>query len=169
VQPKLLISSGFAGALSPDLRVGSVVFDARDTAHSGLDELVAECVAGKIHTAERAIESPADKAALARETGALAVDMETASIASVCAETGIPVVGIRGVSDAATDPLPVPMPHWFDLERQRPRPVGLVCYLAKNPGSIGPFARFVGGLSCARSAMTGAVIIFMEEIGRSKK
>jgi len=167
-RPSLLISSGYAGALSPSLKVGDVVFDGRDTAHKGLDSFASGCFSGRIHTHGQALEHPDEKAALGRQTGSLAVDMETAGIASVCAEIGVPVVGIRGISDAMDDPLPVPMAHWFDHERQRPRPLGLMLYLAKNPRAVRPFARFVGGLPSARRAMTRAIIIFLEEFSESR-
>jgi nucleoside phosphorylase len=163
-RPSLVVSSGFAGALSDRLRVGDVVFDPRDTGHAGLDRLMPHCFVGKIHTHRQTIETPEEKAALGRESCAIAVDMETAQIAAVCAEAGIPIVGIRGISDAATDPLPVPMAHWFDMDRQRARPLALVLYLMRNPGRIAPFARFVRGLSGARRAMTRGILLFLEEI-----
>lgn len=163
-QPSVVISSGFAGALAKELRVGDVVFDAREHARfSGLDALVPRCFAGKLVSRSQAAETLADKAALHRETGAMAVDMETAAIASACDRAKVPLVSIRGISDAAGEPLPVPMAHWFDMELQRPRPWSLLRFLARNPGKLGGFVKFVRGLPRAREAMTHALLIFIEE------
>lgn len=163
-QPSVVISSGFAGALAGELRVGDVVFDARGEARfAGLDAQLPRCFAGKLVTRSQAAETLPEKAALRKETSAIAVDMETAAIASACDHANVPLVCIRGISDAAGDPLPVPMAHWFDMERQRPRPWSLLRFLARNPGKLLPFVKFVRGLPRAREAMTHALLIFIEK------
>ena len=65
---------------------------------------------------------------------------------------------MRAISDAASQPLPVPFEDWFDLERQRPRVVALIGYLARQPSKIRPFARFVRGLPAARLALTDFLV-----------
>lgn len=80
-RPGRVIAAGYCGALVPELNVGDVV----ESPH--------------ILTAERLIGDPAKKALLAAETGARAVDMESAAIAEVCAERGLPFTAIRAVSD----------------------------------------------------------------------
>jgi adenosylhomocysteine nucleosidase len=162
-QPKLLISSGFAGGLSDELEVGDVVFDPRATQLAMAR--AARLFVGRIATSARALESPANKAAFRKETGAVAVDMESSAIAEACGGTATPFVCMRGVSDAAADPLPVPMAHWFDLDGQRPRPLGLLRFLAAHPGRIIRFARFLSGLPKARKAMTAAIVAFVENCG----
>ncbi len=166
-QPRLVISSGFAGGLKPELRVGDVVFDARDSTFSQWRARSCPCLPGAIRTHSTALETPSDKASLFNTSGAIAVDMETAAIASVCAEVKIPLFSLRGISDAAGDSLPVPMEHWFDLRRQRPRPLALVSYLARNPRRIVPFVRFVRGLSAPRRAMTLAILDFIADYAQS--
>lgn len=159
-QPSLLISSGFAGGLSRELRVGDVVFDAAETRSTAPN--TTGLFAGRITTSEHVIETPAGKIALREATGALAVDMESSAISAACRETGTPFVCIRGISDAVSDRLPVPMPHWFDLEKQRPRPLGLVLFLLSHPSRILPFGSFLRGLPLARRAMTDAILAFVE-------
>jgi crotonobetainyl-CoA:carnitine CoA-transferase CaiB-like acyl-CoA transferase len=98
-------------------------------------------------------ESVAEKRRLGQETRALAVDMETAVVAEVFEPAGIPVIGVRAISDRMEDAVPVPMDSWFDLDRQRPRVLALLGFLARYPGRIAPFARFVRGLVPARAAL----------------
>jgi hypothetical protein len=108
---------------------------------------------GRIFTAAHVAESVEEKQRLGRDSGALAVDMETATVAEVFEPAGVPVIGVRAISDRMEDAVPVPMDYWFDLARQRPRVLALLGFLARNPGRIGPFARFVRGLAPARAAL----------------
>jgi adenosylhomocysteine nucleosidase len=161
-RPTLIICAGYGGGLDPRLRVGDVVIDSRGQAVAAAAEaccaaLPGQVFFGAIASQPHALETPAAKAALAHETGALAVDMETAAVARAAAEHGIPLIAVRAISDTAHDPLPVPMAHWFDLQRQRPRPLALLGYLARHWGRIAPFVRFVRGLPKARRALTEAV------------
>jgi adenosylhomocysteine nucleosidase len=163
-RPRVVVSSGYAGGLDPRLKISDLLLATNFSAPG----LVALCrtsaadrqvpVFGCLTSQSAAVESIADKAALADETGAHAVDMETAAIAVACNAAGVPLLSVRAISDPASQPLPVPFEHWFDLARQRPRPLALVGYLARKPSQIAPFARFVRGLSPARLALTGFLV-----------
>jgi adenosylhomocysteine nucleosidase len=163
-RPRVVISAGYAGGLDPELKICDLVLATNFSAPG----LVALCrnsagnrrspVFGGLTSQSAAVESVADKAALADETGAHAVDMETEAIAAACDAARVPLLSVRAISDPASQPLPVPFEHWFDLDRQRPRPVALVSYLARQPSQIVPFARFVRGLSPARLALTGYLV-----------
>jgi adenosylhomocysteine nucleosidase len=141
-KPCKVISAGFAGGLDPALRVG--------------DTLVSES-ASAILSREIPLETPEQKAAAFRETGARLVDMETAVIAAACTAAGIPFVAVRAVSDSADEPLPVPFQFWFDVARQRPRPFALVGFLLRRPSRAVPFARFVLRLPRVAGALAEAV------------
>ena len=80
-QPKLVIAAGFCGALAPHLVVGDIVTSPR------------------IVTVNSLVATPEAKRRLADQTGAEAVDMESAEVAAVCAEYGVPCLAIRAVSD----------------------------------------------------------------------
>ena len=163
-RPHVVISSGFAGALDPKLRVADLVV----ATNFSSPELAGVCREigvspsllhfGGISSQTAAIESVSEKAALGRTSGALAVDMETSAIAATCQATGVPFLSVRAISDSAHERLPVPFDVWFDLKKQRPRALNLVCHLAAHPGTIGPFIRFVRGLTPARLALTGFLI-----------
>lgn len=163
-RPRMLIATGFAGALDPRLALGALVLAANvsDAKLLALAEKIAPAHLGALASTALPVETVAAKRALAAETGASAVDMETAAIAAACARAAVPLLAIRAISDRADEPLPVPFAQWFDLARQRPRALRLVAFLARHPGRIAPFTRFVRGLAPARAAMADFLVRFLE-------
>jgi adenosylhomocysteine nucleosidase len=126
--PHLLVSFGIAGAVSDDLRIGDVIV-ARNTclldmglpgqfrplaslseaawnaATQVLQQDGARLVAGTaITTRGSHVLQPLE------EIAHPVLEMETAGIAQVAAEMGIPLVSIRSISDGPQSPIP------FDLE-----------------------------------------------------
>lgn len=153
-----VIGAGFAGGLDPSLAVGALVLwgepqwlvCARAT-------LGTRARVGAISSAPEPLETPQAKAQWAQRTGAVAVDMETATVADFFKEKGVPFLALRAISDTAGETLPVPLKAWFDLRTQRPRPARLIGFLLRHPGRIAPFARFVGNVGQARRALTRAL------------
>ncbi len=153
---RLVVVAGFAGALAPKLSLGDIV----------MEELPSQAPCRIIST-DLPVETAAAKRALHAQTGAQAVDMETQAVARVCAERSVPLLAVRVISDAAETDLPVPFSEWFHLEKQRARPIRLLAYLARHPGRIPPFARFVRAIPKISEALALAVegsIVGMEHI-----
>jgi adenosylhomocysteine nucleosidase len=138
-----VVSSGFAGGLDPGLRVGDVIADVGVSSEKLVRELPSEIRRGRICAASSTVNSPEAKAELYSKTGAQAVDMETGAIAAECARAGIPLLVIRAISDVAGEGIPVPLEIAWDLAAQRPRPLRLCAFLARNPSRIGAFVRFL--------------------------
>lgn len=162
---RLLIVSGFAGALRPGVAVGDLVLGENHSAATLLGPVRAALAGeplhvGRIRTERSALETAAAKAAMfAATAGAVAVDMETAWVAAAAARGGVPAtLSLRVVSDAADQDFPVPGGVMFDPVRQRPRYLALPAYLAMHPGRVGPFVRFVRGLGPARARLAGALV-----------
>ncbi|HEY4973461.1 MAG TPA: hypothetical protein VII41_07625, partial [Steroidobacteraceae bacterium] len=65
-----------------------------------------QVVAGALLTSEAAVAAAALKASLFRDTAAVAVDMESAAVAEVAAEHGLPFIALRVILDTARDSLP---------------------------------------------------------------
>jgi len=142
-KPRRVISAGFAGGLDPALRPG--------------DTLAVEFPTRLILSKADPLETPAEKVAAFRETGARIVDMESDVIGASCAAAGIPLTSVRAVSDPADESLPVPFGVWFDTRRQCARPIALVWHLLRHPAHIAPFARFVLRLPRVARALAQAI------------
>jgi adenosylhomocysteine nucleosidase len=130
VRPNLLISTGFAGGLDPRLRVGDVIFD---PAASTAEMRPVSSIVGRILTVDAPLETAAAKAAAYAETGAHAVDMETAAIAPVCYEHRLPFLALRAISDAVSDALPFSFAESYNVQRQRPRLLAVAGRLLCSP------------------------------------
>ncbi len=142
-KPRHVISAGFAGGLDPALRAA--------------DTLTADFPTPLIFSKAIPLETPAEKIAAFRETGARIVDMETDILGAACASAGVPLTAVRAVSDAADESLPVPFGVWFDTARQRARPLALVLHLLRHPSHIAPFTRFVLRLRRVAAALAQAI------------
>lgn len=150
IKPARVLCTGFGGALDPSLRVG--------------DTLTADLPSPVIISRADPIEHPQEKIAAFRATGARVVDMEAEAVARICAESQIPVTAVRAISDAADQSLPIPFGAWFDMSRQRARPLALVLHLLCHPSHIAPFARFVSRLPAVSRALAQAVDEALEKI-----
>jgi adenosylhomocysteine nucleosidase len=112
--PKLVLSCGFAGALNPALESGVVLFEA-DEGFPLADALrSAGARAGRFHSADRIIGTTQGKHTLRQQTGADAVEMESAAIRAICAEAGIPSATVRAISDTANETLPLDFNRYLD-------------------------------------------------------
>jgi adenosylhomocysteine nucleosidase len=116
-----LMSFGLAGGLDPNLGAGSIVLPqeviSRDGARFRTTEAWREALsvaianerpiaAGALLTSPVPIAAVADKAAAFRETGAVAVDMESLGVAEVAVAHGLPFIAARVIVDTAVDALP---------------------------------------------------------------
>jgi adenosylhomocysteine nucleosidase len=116
-----LMTFGMAGGLDPALKAGSVVLPCelisadgtRFIASPSWRERVAATVsplravsAGNLLTSARAIDTPLGKSAAFRDTGAAAVDMESAAVAAIASRHNLPFIAVRVIVDTAADTLP---------------------------------------------------------------
>lgn len=117
-------SLGFAGGLADVLRPGDLVCPriiladdgrmgqaypaapARGVVVAALSAAGLPLSDGPLLSAESPLRTPEAKRAAHRRTGAVAVDMEAAGVAEAAGRLGIPWLAIKGVVDAAGEPLP---------------------------------------------------------------
>ncbi len=155
----LLISSGFAGGADPSLTAGDLLLaeNFSDPQLLARAQTLLVSRVGRLVTAARVIESSDDRARLAREQGAAAVDMETEWIARACAARKIPILSLRVISDTAAAPLPLPPTVLFDLERQETSPLKLASHLIKHPTHVMRLIRFARQIDAARKNLGAAL------------
>jgi hopanoid-associated phosphorylase len=114
-----LMSFGIAGALAPHLRTGDVVISAevvsagyRWTAAEPFQMRVAALARqigafeGAVFGASAILATEAEKSRVWRDTGALAVDLESDVVARIASQAGIPFLVARTIADTAWRELP---------------------------------------------------------------
>ncbi len=155
----LLISSGFAGGVDPSLGVGDLLLANNFSNPESLARADGILLArsARLVTAHRIIESEWDRRQLARETGAVAVDMETEWVAEACAAKNLPMLSLRAISDTAAAPFPVPPSVLFDLVRQRTDARKLSGYLLRHPAAVVRLLRFARQIRLARANLAAGL------------
>ncbi|MDB5346863.1 MAG: mtnN [Schlesneria sp.] len=114
-QPRWIVSTGFAGALNTDMKRGHIVvanevvglqgdplridLGMESDLHRGLH-------VGRTLTVDKMVRTIEDKRALAAQSGAIAVDMETLAVATVCRQTKTRFMAVRVISDDLSADLP---------------------------------------------------------------
>jgi nucleoside phosphorylase len=161
-QLKYLISAGFAGALDQELKIGNLLlaenFSSSELlASPHLDFADSGLFLGKLATVPRIIDSKSERDRWARESGAVAADMETEFIAAACAAHQVPMLSLRVISDTVSEPFPAPPNVLFDLERQKTNFGRLALYLVSHPGALMRLNAFRRRIGLARQSLTSAL------------
>jgi adenosylhomocysteine nucleosidase len=141
MKPERVITAGFAGGLNPNLKFGTVVYEQDFDAGFGPELEDLGGVPAKFHCHRRVAITAAEKAALWRETGADAVEMESSVIRTICREFHIPSATIRIISDDATQDLPLDFNALMTSE-DRINYLKLFGAVLRNPGRIPKLIQF---------------------------
>jgi adenosylhomocysteine nucleosidase len=161
-----LVSWGMAGGLDPELLAGAVclpsVVISAEGAHFATDPHWRELVRSAIHghrtvvhgtllTTLHAIDRVDAKRTAFRETGAVAVDMESTAIAAVAATRGVPFLAIRVIVDSAADSLPPSVVAASAAGQVRK--AHLIRGLLRSPADIAPLLRLAKRYRAATQAL----------------
>ncbi len=159
--------AGVSGGLAPDLTSGQLVLasevadedDKRWPVDPSLYRALACCLGsevrcGSILTTAAPLLTVAQKAHQFEQGKALAVDMESAAVASVAAACGKPFFAIRAICDESMRSVPAAL---FDLvdDLGRPRLARLVALLFHKPSLIPALLRMQGDFGRALRALRG--------------
>lgn len=143
-KPAWALLAGYSGSLSPSVAPGDLVVatevqelkGSRFTPTLEIPDLSrSDCAIhhGPICTSPTLVATAMDKKSLGRQTGALAVDMESAAFASTCKRFDIPWAVVRVVFDSVEDPLHPKMLRWCDRQG-RDNMAPLAWDLVTSPG-----------------------------------
>jgi len=158
-----LISFGVAGGLAPDLKpgtcvIGSAILDeegerATDARWaSRLMKIIPDAVHGPIVGVREPIAFASAKRDLHRQTGAIAVDMESQVVARAAARHGVPLAAIRVVIDPVERTIPRSA-----LAGTRPDgtidPLAVVRSLIRYPRDLGGLIRMSLDARAARATL----------------
>jgi nucleoside phosphorylase len=107
MNPRLVLTCGYAGGLNPKLKSNEVIFsaDPGTDLHARIEQAGATPV--NFFCARRVAITMDEKLRLWRGTGLDAVEMESETIRDLCRERSIPAATIRVISDAADEDLPL--------------------------------------------------------------
>jgi len=115
--PSLILSAGFAGALRAGMNPGDLVVDLNDAGSEMVARIDAEARMlsiprhyGTIASVDAVLATPEQKRRLARDGGAIAVDMEWETVREWAAQRGIPSIAIKTIFDRLDDSLPASAP-----------------------------------------------------------
>jgi adenosylhomocysteine nucleosidase len=158
-----LISFGVAGGLNPALRPGTLVIPAcvitPDRSYA-TDEALTARLGGPRHilfAGSGIIVTSAEKARLHAETGADAIDLESAAVAAVAADHGLPFAAIRAIIDPASETLPPAA--LAALNAGGAIAIGRVAAsILRYPGQLAELSRLAGYAGTARAALRRHVI-----------
>ena len=148
------LSLGVAGGLSPQLQTGDLIVGDRAVLRrgsgpqsfpcdSGLQEAAITVIRrsgsrhylGPILTVDRIIRTAEEKRALAAESSAMAIDMESAAIASAALAYSVPFLAIRGVLDPVHEDLAIDFDQFLGIEGE-PNLPRLMRYLIAHPFTL---------------------------------
>jgi adenosylhomocysteine nucleosidase len=82
------------------------------------------------------VRRPERKRELEKEHGALAVEMESLSVADVCRRRGVPVLAVRSVTDAVDDELPRDVEHLMRQSSRAGQIGAALGAIVQRPGSL---------------------------------
>lgn len=166
--PERVVVFGITGAVDDETPLGSVivpeaVVDAA-TGRTHHNEVVG--AAGLLWTTDSI--TTADELPALRARGVVSLDMETAAIARVCEQRGVPWTVVRAVSDRATDGSVDDEVFRLSNQDGTPNPRAVLRYVLRHPGRISRLLRMGRAANQAtRRAARAAIDVVRSEPGPS--
>ena len=165
----LFLSTGCAGALATELVPGDVAVatavvrnDApghfethpaqRARAERAAERAALRVTSGRVLCSAHVLATAEHKRAAAAQHGAVAVEMEGASIAAAAGERGIPFVSVRAILDTVE----TEMKHtgrFIEPQTGAVKPLALAGYLATHPGAIADLLTMQRMMHAAQSSL----------------
>jgi adenosylhomocysteine nucleosidase len=180
-RPELLVSFGVAGAVRPGLRVGDVIVAAAEGTCLLDDPAVAvaedpfRSLAHMSPQAQQAVSAALLPRRAHFYTGTIlttrgsqvvpslpaqvvypVLDMETAGIAQVAAEYGLPLLGLRAISDSVDQPLPFNLDEMLD-EQQNLHIGRIVGTIIRHPHMLAQSLRLSQNVNRASQNLAAAL------------
>jgi len=107
---------------------------------------------GPLAESKTVLSDPAAKAALGKQTGAIAVDMESAAVARIAKEGGVPFLAVRAIADDAETAIPGSLLHSLNHFGEV-LPFRLLLSLLRAPSAVFILPRLGRNFRLARTAL----------------
>ena len=178
--PDLIINFGLAGAVAPGPEIADLVVAIRllvrdrgtFSAQSGpdlplVDEVIAtvgtsRCHPGTFITIAETMSKADLRGTLPVGTETPVLEMETAAIARVANERGIPLLALRAISDDSDDELGFTIAEFCDANL-RIRPIKVLFTILKRPRIIPQLIRLARNSKLAAEALTAGIVNYLEQ------
>ncbi len=174
---------GVAGALAPAVRNGTLLCPACVIDERGNDYLPAPAWSAELQQRLAAASLPimtggsllslpaplltaTEKMAMRQRHMAVAVDMESAAVAAVATERGLPFVVLRAIIDEHDDDIPGALHAGID-EWGRPRALHMLALLVRHPGLVARLPGLSSRMHSATRALRAAVTVLGVSMGRA--
>jgi adenosylhomocysteine nucleosidase len=166
-EPKVILSAGFAGALTDDLQVGDLVLATEVIDGEGHfcpvtwpgalppGDWKPPLRRGRLLTTSLFVSQPEEKRRLGQRHEALAVDMESAALAELCNRKDIPFGCLRAISDAVHSPISVQVMTL--VEGARISWIGLAMLLVRSPRQLWELRRLAKDTRMASRNLAAAL------------
>jgi adenosylhomocysteine nucleosidase len=154
--PSLVLSCGFAGALRSNLPVGALVTHLDPFFPLARQIIATGAIPVIFLSTNRVLATGRDKAAARSQSGADAVEMESAVIRQLCHERGIPSATLRVISDTADENLPFDFNRFLGPSGQI-RYQCLVIELLRAPAQVRSLIRFQRQIGMAAKALAAGL------------
>jgi adenosylhomocysteine nucleosidase len=159
-RPVLVVSAGVCGALAPELAVGALVVPEAVVGPDGRRRVTSVGAGPRRHgtllTTDHVLEDAAAKSRHWLESGALAVDMESAAILDWAAARGLPAIVVRGVSDPAGRGVPADLARVVQ-DDGRVRPIRAVTAMLARPRALADAVALRAGTTAALKTVAAAL------------
>lgn len=162
VDVQLLIVFGITGAIENDTAIGTLVLpemviNGVDGSEYQPDPLPLGSPHGTMWTTDELLLDPAVHADL-RGRGVVSLDMETAAIAKVCQDRGVPWSVVRAISDRASDGSVDAAIFGLSHQDGTPNVAAVARYLVSHPGSAPRLVRLARASKLATERAAEAAI-----------
>lgn len=156
-----IVLAGTAGSLSAELSPGTAlvaerVIDAQQRTWWPNLEAPKSLHRDTILSIDETLCESWKKRRRGEQTGAAAVDLESAAFAECCEARGLEWSVVRGISDALTDPLPADVDRWIDA-RGRLRSFQVLVSSIRTPSTIAVLPRLRSSSILALHAVAGSL------------
>jgi adenosylhomocysteine nucleosidase len=164
-RPELVLMAGFAGGLDPELRVGDLVAATEIRAETEgrwacYPLPVSGAVKGQVLCTAAMVCEPDHKNELHQRFQAIAVEMESATVARMCAAHAIPFACLRAVSDARATPLSPDLPGL--LQGGRVTPTRLLWALLRQPALLGDLLQLASATRLAAARLSEGLLAVLD-------
>ena len=164
--PDLMISAGFGGAVLPGLKVGDLVMaeqllhwtgDGFEQVEAGMyaSEKISLLVRGCFITSDGILNKHDLQGLLPSDAHHPVLEMESAAVARVAAEHGIPFLGLRAISDPWDEELGFAINEFCDDEL-RIRPLKVLATILRRPTIIPQLIRLARNSRVAAKSLCAA-------------